>query len=65
MNLTYTNCTELVLWDRMRQAITQSKEVHFFQRAFYRLSVEFGKSIFLSKYILFFLQRYIAESLNV
>ena len=47
--------TLMVLWDGMRQAITRSNDV-FFQWAFYKRSIEFGKSFFLSKYILFFLQ---------
>ena len=66
LNLSYTNSTELVLWDEMRQAITRTNQVlFFFQRAFYKLSVKFGKSFFLIKYILFFLQHYITEPLNV
>ena len=47
----------------MRQAITRTSEV-FFQWAFYKLWVKFGKSFFWSKYILFFLQQYIAVSLS-
>ena len=50
LNLPYTNCTELVLWDGMRQAIIRTNQV-FFQRALYKLSVKFGKYFFLSKYI--------------
>ena len=64
LNLSYTNCTESVLWDGMREAITRTNE-GFFQWAFWKLSVKFGKSFFLRKYILFFLQQYITESLNV
>ena len=57
-NIRLTACTKLVLWDGMRQAITRTNDM-FFQRALYKLSVKFGKSFFLSKYILFFLQQYI------
>ena len=35
LNLSYTNYTELFLWDGMRQAITRTNQVLlFFQRAF-------------------------------
>ena len=50
LNLPYTNCTELVFWDGMRQVIIRTNQV-FFQRAFYKLSVKLGKYLFLSKYI--------------
>ena len=46
-NIRLTACTELVLWDGMRQAITRTNDM--FQQALYKLSVKFGKSFFLSK----------------
>ena len=45
LNLPYTNCTNLVLWDGMRQAITRTNQVYF-QRAFYKLAVKFGNIYF-------------------
>ena len=41
-------CTELVLWDGMRQAITRTIDM-FFRRALYKLSVKFGKSPLLAR----------------
>ena len=64
LNLTCANRTELVLWNGMRQTITRTNDV-FFLTGLYKLSVKFGKSFFFSKYLLFFLQQYIAEALNV
>ena len=64
LNLSHNNCIELVLYDGMWQAITRTNELLFFQRAFYKLSVKFGKSFFLSKYNLLFLQQYIVVSLH-
>ena len=64
LNLSYINCTELVFWDGIHQAITKTNDM-FFQRPFYKLSLKFGTSFFSSKSILFFLQQYITESLMV